>query len=120
MSDLQLRYSGNSIAGLETLVRSAVRGIAEEMANEMAILTAKTHESYEVRKQRKWYQFWNHWWDWDMMPYQLSDLGQFDRHWRSCANNDLINLQHKLERMKPSEVLLTERMSNLIIRYAQP
>ncbi len=119
MSDFQLRYSGAHIAGLETAVRAAVRGVSEAIDNDMAVLTKNTNDAHAVRKQRKWYQFWNHWWDWDVLPYQLSDMGQWDRQWKCRSHEDLLDLQYKLEKLTPTEVILTERLSNLITRYAK-
>jgi hypothetical protein len=119
MSDLQLRYSGDRIAVLENAVRLAVIGIGESIANDMAILTKNTNEAHAKRAQRKWYQFWNHWWGWDTIGYELNDYGQMERWWKNRSNNQLTNLQNKLEKLRPTEIILTEELSNMIIRYAK-
>lgn len=97
----------------------AITGILESIKNDMTIKTKNSNDAACVRAGRKWYQFWNNWWDWDVQQYWQSDEDQMYAYFKRRRCEDLQNLLDRITKLRPTEIILTEQLSNSILRYAK-
>ena len=119
MSDLQLCYTGEQLAILKNVVQLAIIEIREDIADKKAINVERFNKCQSVRANRKWYQFWHRIWGFDVLPYEMDEMFSFEQHFRNKACSKLISLQYKLEKLNPTEIVLSEELSNLIVRYGK-